>query len=184
MISIAILYHSEKGRTLTVAEEIANGAKSLLDTHVELISVTNPINWDMLAEMDALVFGSPTYMGSVSAQFKAFMDESGNAWMQHAWKDKIAAGFTNSYAYSGDKLNVLVQLAVFAAQHGMIWVSNGEQQTGAAPSDINRLGSFLGLMTQSDAKIDPLVPPAGDRRTAYLFGKRIAEITARLKHSR
>ena len=179
MTLIAIIYHSEKGRTSDIAGEIAKGVETINGAKAELLPVTDLMDFDLLEKCDALVFGCPTYMGSASARFKTFMDASSEAWMQQRWKNKIAAGFTNSYAYSGDKLNVLVQLAVFAAQHGMIWVGNAEMQTGPMPQDINRLGSFLGLMTQSDAKVDPVVPPEGDRQTARLFGQRIAEATSR-----
>jgi len=43
-------------------------------------------------------------------------------WLEQRWKDKIAAGFTNSASQSGDKLSTLLQLTVFAMQMGMIWV--------------------------------------------------------------
>ncbi|MDB5478027.1 MAG: NADPH-dependent reductase [Alphaproteobacteria bacterium] len=179
MINIAILYHSEKGRTKIVAEEIGKGAM-VGGAEVHLISVIAEIDWDLLHRCDALVFGSPTYMGSVSAPFKKFMDDSGNVWMKHVWKDKIAAGFTNSHSYSGDKLNVLVQMAIFAAQHGMIWVGSGDMPTGSTPDDLNRLGSFMGVMTQSDTAIAIDPPPLGDRKTAFNYGMRIAEMAKKL----
>ena len=59
--------------------------------------------WETLAAADAIVFGSPTYMGNVSWQFKSFADASSKPWYGQAWKDKLAAGFTNSASINGDK---------------------------------------------------------------------------------
>ena len=98
------------------------------------------------------------------------MDDSGEIWLRHGWKDKIAAGFTNSHSYSGDKLNVLLQLAVFAAQHGMVWIGVGDMPSGSTPDDINRLGSFMGVMTQSDTSIVIDAPSSGDRRDGVQSG--------------
>src|SRR5439155_14127707 len=111
------------------------------------------IDHGKLAAADAIVFGCPTYMGSASAQFKQFMDATAAVWALQGWRDKLAAGFTHSAAPSGDKLGTLTQLAVFAAQHGMVWISLGLPPTyievGTADGDTNRLGSHLGAMAQS-----------------------------------
>jgi multimeric flavodoxin WrbA len=104
--------------------------------------------------------------------------------LEQRWKDKLAAGFTNSAGMSGDKLLVLQQLAGFAAQHGMIWVTLGQlpgwQTSLGSADDENRLASFLGLMAQSNSDQGPdLVPRASDRATAERFGRRIAEAARR-----
>jgi multimeric flavodoxin WrbA len=128
------------------------------------------------------------YVGGVWDAFKGhgYCSSSSKRWFTLAWKDKIAAGFTNSGSYSGDKLASLQQLSILAMQHGMIWVGQTESspQLGGTDvpkiEDINRVGSYSGLMTQSNAKSAPdIAPPAGDLETARRFGKRIAEIAAR-----
>ena len=127
---------------------------------------------------------APTYMGSVSAQFKGFMDASSKVWFTQGWKDKIAAGFTVSGSQSGDKLNTLIQLAIFGAQHSMHWVGTGmlpgNNHSGGSVEDLNRLGSNLGLMAQAntDQGAD-LAPPKTDHRSAEQFGIRIAETAKR-----
>lgn len=181
MTRIAIIYHSERGRTRIVAEEIAKGVQSVTGAQAELVSVTETIDWALLEQCDGLIFGSPTYMGSVSAPFKQFIDSSGEAWLPHRWKNKVAAAFTNSHSYSGDKLGALMQLAIFAAQHGMIWVGVGDMPEGSEPQHVNRLSSFMGAMTQSDTTVDPDPPPSGDRKTAFRLGARVAEIAGKLK---
>jgi multimeric flavodoxin WrbA len=181
---ISIIYHSSSGSTEKVALAISKGAK-ISDITVYLIKAENisQKDWKIIDSSDAIIFGTPTYMGGVSAQFKIFIDAASKKWAEQKWKDKIAAGFTNSGSYSGDKLSALQQLMINALQHGMIWVGQaelppkGKGKKGAAPSDINRLGSFTGLMTQSNR--EDFSPPPGDMATARIFGRRIAEITKR-----
>lgn len=176
MIKIAVVYHSGYGHTKKQAEAVARGASA------QLISVADvEAHWDDLAQADAIIFGAPTYMGSLSAEFKKFMEASSKPWFSQAWKDKIAAGFTNSASMNGDKLNSLVQLSVFAAQHSMIWVSLGmmpSNSSKAQRNDLNYLGSYIGAMAQSDSDMGAdIVPPQGDLDTAEQFGKRVAEVT-------
>jgi len=185
MISVAIVFHSGYGHTKVIAEGVARGVESAGDSHVHLIHVDAiDTHWETLQAADAIIFGSPTYMGSASAQFKGFMDASSKQWGK--WRDKIAAGFTNSASQSGDKLATLTQLAVFAAQHQMIWTSLGlmpgnNSSTGTV-DDLNRLGSFLGVMSQSNADQGAdLSPSSADQRTAEYLGTRVAEVTKRWK---
>src|SRR3712207_5228605 len=120
MSKVTVVYHSGNGHTAVQARAVARGAASAEESEVAAVSVEEAgQNWEVLHAADALIFGSPTYMGGVSAQFKGFMDSTGGIWYQQLWKDKLAAGFTNSGDQSGDKLNTLVQLVIFAAQHGM-----------------------------------------------------------------
>ena len=138
-------------------------------------------HWTDLEVADAIVFGSPTYMGNVSAPFKAFMDASSNAWFSDGWKDKLAAGFTNSGSQNGDKLNSLQQLMVFAAQHGMLWVSlglkPGNNHSKGSVNDLNRLGSFAGAMAQSNVDQGAEGMLESDLKTAEHLGRRVAEKT-------
>lgn len=179
MIEIAVLFHSGYGHTARLAQHIQHGAASETGVHAHLMSVDD-LDWDLLDRCQGIVFGSPTYMGSVSAPFKQFMDQTSQRWVQQSWRDKVAAGFTNSWGLSGDKLNTLIQLAVFASQHGMIWVGQTEINIEQQPDSLNRLGSSLGLMAQSDNASPDLTPPAGDLQTAFRFGQRIARLTKRL----
>lgn len=180
MTRIIIVYHSEKGRTEIVAQEVARGVESVPGILVELMKA-DAVDFERLEAADAIIFGCPTYMGSVPAAMKTFMDASSDVWMRHGWKNKIAGAFTNSYAYSGDKLNVLQQLSIFAMQHGMIWIGVGDMTEGSKPEHINRLGGFLGVMTQSDTSVDETVPPKGDRETAFRYGARVAVLTSQFR---
>lgn len=186
MTKVIVVYHSGFGHTAAQAQAVVEGAQRVVGTRVRAVPVEDiEQEWDALDQADALIFGSPTYMGSVSAGFKGFMDASSKRWAQRAWEGKLAAGFTNSASFSGDKLNTLVQLAVFAAQHGMHWVNLGlmpghSSSTGSA-EDLNRLGSYLGAMAQSNSDQGAeVVPPASDLRTAAHLGERVAKMAARM----
>lgn len=189
MTKVVIVYHSGYGHTKKQAEAVHAGALSA-DASVELIAIDGEGNlsdaaWASLHAADAIVFGSPTYMGSVSWQFKKFADASSKPWFAQTWKDKIGAGFTNSASMNGDKLSTLNYLVTLGMQHGMIWVGTGmlpSNTKAAQRNDVNFLGASSGLMAQSPSDSSPEEGPLpGDLETARLFGKRIAEITAKLK---
>lgn len=182
MATVAIVYHSGYGHTARVAEHVRRGVLRADGVDAVVMTAEQP-DWRALDDADAIVLGAPTYMGSVSAAFKTFMDQTSRQWLGQAWKDKLAAGFTNSGGLSGDKLSVLFQLQLFASQHGMLWVPFPLMPTGTGPDDLNRMGSHLGLMTQSDNAPAELTPPAGDIRTAELFGEHVAARVKRWSES-
>ena len=183
MSKIAVVFHSGYGHTLRLAQAVAEGA----DAHLVAIDADGNLpdgGWDTLDEADAIIFGSPTYMGTVSWQFKKFADASSKAWFSQAWKDKVFAGFTNSATMNGDKLSTLHYLFTLAMQHSGIWVGTGLMPStakAAQRNDVNYVGSFSGAMAQTPSDASPDEMPAGDLETARLFGKRVAEVTARFK---
>jgi NAD(P)H dehydrogenase (quinone) len=173
-MKVAIVYDSGYGHTKVVAEKISEGFVSQgVDSKLFFVRDLNDdaTKLDELEKYDAIIFGSPTYMGSVSADFKKFMDLTSGVWYQQKWKDKISAGFTNSAGLSGDKFNTLATLVTFACQHSMVWVSQGIFPNG----ELNRLGSWTGLMVQSENAPAEQTPPENDRKYAFEFGVRIAK---------
>jgi multimeric flavodoxin WrbA len=186
-MKIAIVYHSGYGHTAAQAKAVEKGARSVQGTEVKMINLgEGETPWADLDDAQAIIFGTPTYMGTVSAVFKKFMEDSSKIWMSQKWVDKIAAGFTNSASQSGDKLNTLTTLAVFAAQHSMIWVGlglmPGNNSSKGSVNDLNRLGSYLGAMAQSNADQGPDQGPiASDLKTAEHLGQRVATQAARFK---
>lgn len=182
-MNIAIVFHSRNGHTRKLAEAIYEGVTSIGSAKCSLIEIdeTKKIAWDIINQADAIIFGTPTFMGNVSAPFKGFMDKSGNFWLDQPWKNKIAAGFTISTSPSGDKSGTLMALMTFAMQHGMIWV--GQDQIGSIYSKdgfgINQSGSWIGLMATSNPDKSKMIFE-GDNKTAIIFGKRVANIAKRL----
>jgi NAD(P)H dehydrogenase (quinone) len=184
MSSVAIVYHSGYGHTKAVAEAVNKGVASVAGTTAHLISVTDiESQWETLAKADAIIFGAPTYMGSASAPMKAFMDASSKVWFTQGWKDKLAAGFTVSASQSGDKLSTLQQFVTFAMQHGMVWVGlgimPGNNSSKGSKDDLNRIGSYTGLMVQANADQGVEGIPDSDVKTAEALGVRVATFAAK-----
>ncbi len=193
MATVAIIYFSGTGHTHLMAEAIAEGASKVAGTTVKLLQITGEqiVNgrWRddailaSLSESDAIIFGSPTYMGGVAAQFKAFADTASEIWFRQGWKDKLAAGFTHSSSPSGDKQGTLLYMAINAAQQSMTWINPGEMPSALLGKDdgVNRLGSFMGVMGQSalDMSGKPAVLDSGDRLTSVRLGIRVAEMVQR-----
>ena len=191
MSKIAVVYHSTYGHTKLQAEAVLRGAQAVAGATASLYTAEEATaKMDELDSADAIIFGCPTYMGSMSAGMKAFIEAAAKKWFTLAWKDKIAGAFTNSSSFSGDKVNTLVGLVINAMQHGMIYVSLGMLPAANRPEDMksiagpgpeahNRLGSFIGPMSASFQVNPPEAPVKGDIETAELYGRRIAEITAR-----
>lgn len=176
--SLAIVYHSPYGHTAKVASFIAQGAEKT-GIQVSVMDIEH-IDWDILDQADAIIFGSPTYMGSVTGPFKMFMDSTSRRWKNRDWQGKLAAAFTNSGGLSGDKLSVLQQINIFAMQHGMLWSGLPLMPTGIKPTDLNRMAGYLGLMTQSDNAPVDITPPSGDLETAQWFGEYVALLLKRV----
>ena len=182
MSRITVVYHSGYGHTRRMAEAVAAGAGAEL-LAIDAEGNLPPGGWEALAASDAIIMGSPTYMGSVSWQFKKFADASSKPWFGQQWKDKLFAGFTNSASMNGDKLSTLHYLFTLAMQHGGLWVGTGlmpSNSKAAQRNDVNYVASFSGAMAQtpSDAGVDEMLP--GDLETARLFGQRVAATAARL----
>lgn len=188
MNKVAVIYHSAHGHTEHIARIVAEGVRSVPATEVCLLQAqdlaTAP---DALLGFDAYILGSPTYLGGVSAQVKAFMDATGGLWRSQQLRGRLAAGFTVSALPAGDKQSTLLSMFVFCMQHGMLWVGNPilpEQHLGVAYDEAaNRLGSWSGLMAQAEkaSSADSFVP--GDIKTARLFGQNFAATLRRLRHS-
>ena len=185
MSTLAIVYHSAHGHTEHIARQVRAGAADVDGVDTRLIKAEDIARSpDELVEYDGFIFGSPTYLGGVSAPFKAFMDSTGRLWRTQRLKGKLAAGFTVSSLPSGDKQSTLLSMFVFSMQHGMLWVGNPilpEQHSGVPYDEAaNRLGSWSGLMAQAghSAPADSFV--AGDVKTARMFGRNFAETLHRL----
>jgi multimeric flavodoxin WrbA len=181
MSRVAVVYHSGYGHTKVQAEAVARGARAVSGTKVALIPAEDAtVRIEELNAADAIVFGTPTYMGSAAAGLKAFMEATSKIWAEQKWKDKLAAGFVNSGSQGGDKESVFHQLVTFAMQHGMIWVGlgllPGNNSSKGSVEDLNRLGFSIGAAGQSnvDEGADK-GPTASDLKTAEQLGRRVAE---------
>ena len=190
MKTVSIVYFSGSGSTTKLANAVAEGAGAVTGTKANLIALAgNDIkqgryeNETVLAQLDAsdaIIFGSPTYMGGPAAQFKAFADATGGRWYNGKWRDKLAAGFTISGSPSGDKQVTLQYLSTLAMQHGMIWAGLGELPM--QPNGINRLGGYAGVMAQAGQGSPENALGAEDKATGERLGRRVATLIAQIRN--
>lgn len=183
MTKAVVVYHSGYGHTKRLAEAVAEGAGAELAA-IDAEGNLPDADWEKLNAADAIIFGSPTYMGNVSWQFKKFADASSKIWFQQGWKDKVFGGFTNSSSIDGSKQITLICLQTLALQHGGLWVSLGLLPASAKANtreDVNWLGASGGLFgrTPSDAGVDEMSP--GDLETARLYGRRVVEVAGKFR---
>lgn len=190
MTTVAIVFFSGYGHTLKQAEAVREGVSTVRDTQVGFYQIDKEGNlpesaFAELAAADAIIYGSPTYMGGPAWQFKKFADASSKPWFTQMWKDKIAAGFTNSASVNGDKFSTIEYFFTLSQQHGQIWVGTGlmpSNKKDSTPSDVNWTAGFAGAMAISPSDASPEeAPRSGDLETARLLGKRVAETVLRFK---
>lgn len=187
MSIIAIIYYSGAGHTEKMAQAIAKGVMSVAGADAQVIAIqgtdiqdgryVNKAVMTQLEASDAIIFGSPTYMGGPAAQFKAFADASIVSWAQQAWQDKLAAGFTVSGTPSGDKFSTLQYFHTLAMQHGMLWVSLGERPMQA--NGVNRLASWGGAMAETIQQPGGVAINTDDALTGEALGRRVATLALR-----
>ena len=175
MSKTVVVYHSGYGHTQRVAQFVAEGAKAQLIA-IDADGNVSDADWTAINAADAIIFGSPTYMGMASWQFKKFADASSKQWMGGAWKNKVAGGFTISGSPSGDKLSTIQYFITLAMQQGMVWVGQPAMNDGK----INRIGSNSGVMAQVGPTSPAADIPQGDLDTAKTYGERVAQVAAKL----
>ncbi|MFE2524188.1 flavodoxin family protein [Streptomyces sp. NPDC059382] len=179
---VSVAYHSGYGHTAVVAEAVRAGAADAGATvHLVKVDEIDDAQWALLDASDAIIFGSPTYMGTASGAFHVFAEATSKRWFGDVWQDKIAAGFTNSGSKSGDKMHTLQFFQTLAAQHAMSWVNLGLKpgwnSTTGSEYDLNRLGFFSGAAAQTNSDQGPEAVHKADIATAEHLGRRVAEHT-------
>ena len=184
MTTVAVVYHSGYGHTQALAEAVAGGIESVPGVKASLVPTTEAeARESELDGAEAIIFGSPTYMGGVSADFAKFKDWTSRKWIARAWQNKLAAGFTVSASWGGDKQGTIYQLLTLAQQHGMVWVglglAPGNNHSRGSVEDLNRTGASLGLMAQANADQGNDGIGQSEFATARSLGQRVAEAAQR-----
>ncbi|MCX4737961.1 flavodoxin family protein [Streptomyces antibioticus] len=181
--SVVIAYYSGFGHTDVLARAVERGAVEA-GAEVSLVPVDSISDeqWRLLDEADAIVFGSPTYMGSAAGKFHVFAESTSKRWASAAWRDKLGAGFTNAACKAGDKHSTLAYFATLAAQHQMNWVNlglhPGWHTSAESENDLNRLGYFNGAAASTPADLPAEGVSKADIATAEHLGERVARHTA------
>jgi NAD(P)H dehydrogenase (quinone) len=187
MTHVGVVYDSRYGHTAALARAVGEGAASVDGVTARLYFAEDVVAApDRLDECDAMIFGCPTMMGTVSAGMKAMMEATSRIFSEQRWSGRLAAGFTNSGGHSGDKLNTLVQLTLFAMQHGMVWVGlgllDGNDASHKSHANVNRLGCYLGALAQSNTDQGIEGMHDSDLETGASLGRRVARAARAWNH--
>ena len=121
MAKTVVVFHSGYGHTERLAKVVAEGAGAALIAIDQNGDISDEAR-QALDEADAIIFGSPTYMGGPSRSSR-IRGRQLQGWLGRKWQDKVFGGFTNSASLNGDKQVTLIALQTLASQHGGLWVS-------------------------------------------------------------
>jgi len=201
--TIQIVFYSMYGHIHTMAEAVAEGARSVEGCSVELLQVPELIpdavleqygakaaraafahiptaTVDRLAEADAIIFGTPTRFGNMAAQMRNFLDQTGKLWMQGSLVGKVGSVFASTATQHGGQETTITSFHSTLLHHGMIIVG--------VPYAEARLTNMAEITGGTPYGATTLAGPDGSRQPsenelaiARYQGAHVAKIAARLK---
>ena len=192
---ILIVYDSNSGNTYRMAQRIARGIESVSGCEAMIRSVPKVssnisdranavpetgapyVQLNDLDSCDALVIGSPTCFGNMSASLKHFIDQTSGQWLAGSLAGKPAAAFTSTGSMHGGQEATLLSMMIPLLHHGMIICGLPYSHPGLMQT--TRGGTPYGASHVSGEQGDQLLDPTESALCAQL-GKRIADLTIRL----
>ncbi|HTU24360.1 MAG TPA: NAD(P)H:quinone oxidoreductase [Pirellulales bacterium] len=202
-VNVQVVFYSTYGHVYALAEAVAEGARSVPGTMVEVLQVAETLPAEVLEKMhavearkafaavpiadpkrlgeaDAIVLGTPTRFGSATAQMRAFLDATGQLWAAGALIGKVGSAFTSTATQHGGQETTLLTLSTFFYHHGMVIVG--------LPYSVPELSNVAEVSGGSPYGASTIAGPKGDRRptanelaAARAQGRHVAQIAARLK---
>ena len=165
MAKVLVLYYSTYGHIETMAQAIADGARSA-GAHVDVKRVAETVPLDIaqkshfkldqaapvatiadLEHYDAIIVGTGTRFGRVSSQMAAFLDQAGGLWARGALNGKIGAAFSSSATQHGGQETTLFSIITNLLHFGMMIVGLPYSHQGQMSMDEIVGGSPYGATT-------------------------------------
>lgn len=198
MPNVAVIYYSATGTNHALAQAVGKGATSagaavrvhpVVETVPSEVVAKNP-RWKAFVEetkdspraslddlewADAVVFGSPTRFGNVTAQLKAFIDSAGGLWFQGKLANKVYAGFTSAQNQHGGCESTLLALYNSIYHFGGIIATPGYTDPLVFAAGGNPYGPCFATGPNGD------LPDAAALAHAEYLGKRVTEIASKLR---
>lgn len=158
MAKVLVLYHSMYGHIETMAQKVAEGARSVAGVEVEVTIKRVPETMSAeafkaaggkaeqaapvaspaeLADYDAIIFGTPTRFGNMSGQMRNFLDQTGGLWANGSLVGKVASVFTSTGTGGGQEMTITSTWTTLA-HHGMVIVPIG--YSTPALFDVSQVG--------------------------------------------
>lgn len=200
MAKVLVLYYSSYGHVETLAQAIAEGARSAgASVDIKRVPETAPAEVakasyfkldqsapiatvDELADYDAIVVGTPTRFGRISSQMASFLDQAAGLWMKGALNGKVGGAFTSTASQHGGQETTLFSVITNLLHFGMIIVGLPYSHQGQMTLDEVVGGSPYGATTIAGGKGERQ-PSSLDLEGARHQGKLIAETANKLAHS-
>ncbi len=198
MVKVLVLYYSSYGHVETMANAVAEGARSHPGADVVVKRVPELIEEekargagikvdqdapfatpDDLADFDAVIFGTPTRFGNMAAQMRNFLDQTGGLWMKGALVGKVGGVFTSTGTQHGGQETTLTSFHTTLFHHGMVVVGvpyscqelvNMDEISGGTPYGASTLAGGDGSRSPSENELT----------IARFQGRHVAEIAAKL----
>lgn len=203
-MKVLVVYYSLYGHTSSLARAVKEGAESVSGTEVMLrraeefdIVVKKTANdpviskirdeqknipvctLDDLRAADGIAFGSPTRYGNMTAQMKQLIDSTGSLWLKGELEGKPAGVFTSTASTHGGQETTLFTMMAPLLHLGMIIVGVPYSTEGMIHTDA-RGGTPYGASTIAGGRGE-LQPVEGDLKISFALGKRLAEVTKKLR---
>jgi NAD(P)H dehydrogenase (quinone) len=196
MTKIIVLYYSTYGHIETLAEAVAAGARQTgADATVKRVPETVPEDLargshftldqkapiatpEELADYDAIIIGTPTRFGTMAAQMKSFLDQTGSLWFAGKLVGKVGSIFTASATQHGGQESTILGSLPVLLHHGMIVVGLPYAAQGQMRLDELTGGSPYGASTIAGAD-GSRQPSANELELARFQGRHVAEVAIR-----
>lgn len=170
---ILIVVASQTGRTLQMAEAVADGAREAgAEVTVRSSQDAQP---EEAAEVDALILGSGVHMGGIESSMRAFLERTSPQWLAGDLVGKLGAAFVSAgKGGRGGAELALVSLLSALAEHGMLIVPMSNRVEGFLAG-----GSHWGPVAWTTPRGGVPGPTQEHRIASRAFGRHVAEYTAR-----
>ncbi|MGK2908306.1 MAG: NAD(P)H:quinone oxidoreductase [Sphingobium sp.] len=197
MAKVLVLYYSSYGHIETMANAVAEGARSagatvdikrVPETVPEAVATANHFKTDQaapiatineLADYDAIIIGTGTRFGRMSSQMAAFLDQGGGLWARGALNGKVGGAFTSSASQHGGQETTLFSIITNLLHFGMTVVGLDYGHAGQTSNEEIVGGAPYGATTIAGGD-GSRQPTAIDLDGARYQGRRVAEVAAKL----
>jgi len=197
MTRVLVLYYSSYGHIETMANAVAEGARSAGATvDIKRVPETVPADVakasyykldqkaplatiDELANYDGIIVGCPTRFGRMSSQMASFLDQAGGLWLRGALHGKVGGAFSSTVTQHGGQETTLFSIITNLLHLGMTVVGLPYSFQGQMRLDEITGGSPYGITTIAGAQ-GQRQPSANELEGAWFQGKLIAETARKL----
>lgn len=198
MTKVLVLYYSSYGHIEQMAQAVAGGAKSVDGTHVDIKRVPELVSEevakksgykldqaapiatvDELPDYDAIIFGTPTRYGNMTAQMRNFLDQTGGLWVKGALEGKVGSVFASTATQHGGQESTILSFHTTLLHLGFVIVGLPYSAKGQMSITEITGGSPYGASTIAggDGKRQP---SANELQLAEYQGRHVAQIAAKL----